>query len=159
MNLFTFSRSFRPGEDSTPDATSTANGPNRTNHFRHVIRIEPARQNEPIAQAHPDQLRGNPRTGPAALARYVGIDQNEIRREGCRFPPTVAVAQPQRLDDRNRPPAARRGVLVAVELDHVDRHRLDQPFDFAAFGVHEDTHQGHDTVELGRDLPGALLPT
>ncbi len=81
MNAATLAASFRPGEDSTPLATSTIQGRTRATFAGDVLGSQTAGQDQPGQGGNAiEDIIGDGRAGAARLAGHVGIDQDRVRK-------------------------------------------------------------------------------
>ena len=166
MNNFTFPGSFLPGDDSTPEATSTPKGlaarmaratfsgvspPARSHGFRRApgpSRIRDPR--EPIPELPPRQFPARPAVGP----RAAGVEQERLARIREERGKVRGAIRVDRLHPPERDAGGVPGRLVPVKLNPADPETPAQRHDRLRGLVHEHPDDLRPIRHRPHDLPG-----
>ncbi|MNN26212.1 hypothetical protein D3C81_1397130 [compost metagenome] len=123
-----------------------------------VIRGQSARENDRLAQALRYQRPVERLAGSTGNAFDIGVEQNAAgaRISLARRGNVVAGLDPQRFDVRTIPAFALRGGFIAVELQQVQRHGIEDLAQLGTAGVDEQTY-GRDKRRQRLDDRACLL--
>ncbi len=82
----TLVRSLRPGDDSTPEATSTIQGRDRSNSAGDIFGCQPAGDDQALEPRDLSQnVLGHDGRGSARLPRHEGIDEHSVWQSAYRL--------------------------------------------------------------------------